>query len=231
MKLRSIAFLAVLCVTLAPAARAQPDCAQCLALCAKNNRGQNDYPDDDGPQGLGVAVRHNNPEAQAHFVEGQRNDPAFGGRDLVGALRNYREAVKLDPTNPQYRNFLAAALLRAGNAEEAIYNLRQAVRLVPNEPKYQVNLGYALHRTGDEARALVQYMRALMLDPRDVRARLYAAFAMSLLGMRDEAVLELRRVLVQEPGHEAARRALMRLDPSAVPRRPAGDMPPPVTSE
>lgn len=203
----------------APAARAQMDCAQCLAVCKKDQGGENTYPDEDEAPGIGVDVRHNDPQAKLHFLEAQRADPAFGGTDLSGALKGYRAAVRVDPTNAQYRNFLAAALMRARNPSEAIYNLEQAVHLVPNEPKYLVNLGYAHHKTGDEVRALVQYQRALMLDPRDLRARLFAGYAMTMLGLKQDAILEMKRVLAQDPSHEAARRALRKLQPPLPPQR------------
>lgn len=198
------------------AAVADIDCTQCRAICKEPRR----YPDELSPD-MGVTVRHKTPEAKAAFEEGRNNDPGLGGKDARLAVESYKKAVLLDPENSQYRNHLAAALLTAGNADEAVYNLEQAMRLVPSEPKYFVNLGYALHRKGDENRALVWYLRALVLDPRDTRARLFSGYAMEILGMQQEAVMEFRRVLQQEPSNKGAETALRRLNvPLATPPPP-----------
>ncbi len=204
-------------LSLCTAARAQIDCAQCSAVCAKDKRATRGYPDDLRPEELTARVAHKTPEAQAHFVDAQRRDPSFGGSDLDGAIRSYRQAVQVDPQNAQYRNYFAAALMQQSAYDEAVYNLVEAVKLVPAESKYVVNLGYAYHRQGDELRALVQYMRALMLDPRDVRARVFAAYALESLGLVDDAALEFKRVLAQDPKHEGAKRGLQRLRPEAPP--------------
>lgn len=219
-RMKTVLVLVVLLASTAAAtARAQIDCAQCQAVCGKSRPSSKAYPEDIRPEELSARVQHRSPEARALFVDAQRRDPSFGGSDLEGALRAYRQAVKVDPDNAQYRNYLAAALMVAGLVDEAVYNLEEAVRLVPNEAKYVVNLGYAHHRLGDETRALVHYMRALMLDPRDLRARVFAAYALETLGLVDEAVLELKKVLAQDPAHEGAKRALSRLRAGPPPTR------------
>jgi Flp pilus assembly protein TadD len=196
----------------ASTAAAQIDCAQCAAQCTQGKTAESKYPDDLRPEELSKSIKHRDPDAQAAFDEGQRRDPSFGGRDVVGAVKSYKRAVKLDPKNPQYRNYLAASLMRAGKYSEAVYNLKQAVEIVPSSAKYRVNLGYAYHKLNSEPRALVNYMRALMLDSGNVRARLFAGFAMERLGLKEDAELEFKRVLLQQPDHARARRALARVE-------------------
>jgi predicted Zn-dependent protease len=196
----------------AAGARAQIDCAQCKALCS--DAPKRAYPDEPSPESPRAAVAHKSGEAETLFVAAKRQDPAFGGTDVRAAVDGYRRAVALDPDNAQYRNHLAAGLLRAGRPDEAAYNLEAAVRLVPSEPKYIVNLGYAHHKRGDETHALLYYLRALALDPRDVRARLFTGYALELLSYPDEAALELKKVLAQDPTHDGAKKALARLDRS-----------------
>ena len=208
-------------------ANADIDCAQCKAVC-KAGVDPRRYPEELGPENPSAQPKHKSQDAEAAFVDARRKDPAFGGRDLQGALVGYRRAVKLDDDNSQYRNYLAGALMSAGLLEEAVYNLQQAVKLVPSEPKYLVNLGYAHHRGGDETHALLYYMRALMLDPRDLRARLFSGYALEILGYTDEAVLELKKVLNQDDKNEGAKRALARLGvvPAGAPADPVGNPPP-----
>ena len=216
-------FVVVLVVLLfARGALAQTiDCAQCRAVCS--GTGQK-YPDDLSPESPSNDVKHSSADAQAAFVDARRKDPAFGGRDLKGAIEGYKRAVLLDGDSSQYRNHLAGALMTSGNLDEAVYNLEQAAKLVPSEAKYLVNLGYAHHRRGDETRALVFYLRALMLDPKDVRARLFAGYALELLGYSQDAALEMRKVLAQDPKNEGAKRGLLRL---GVAQDPVGNAPPP----
>ena len=217
---RALVAAIAIAVTLASAdAAAQAiDCAQCRAVC--NNGKSKSYPVDLWPESPNSDVKHRSAEAQAAFTDGHRKDPAFGGKDLTGAITAYKRAVLIDGDSSQYRNHLAGALMASGNYEEAVYNLEHAAKLVPAEPKFLVNLGYAHHRKGDETRALIYYLRALMLDPRDVRARLFAGYALELLGYEQEAALEMRKVLNQDAKNEGARKALLRL----------GDAPDPVGS-
>lgn len=133
----------------ASSALAEIDCAQCRAVCGGDNN-QNGYPSDQAPDNSPTTILHNYPEAKVKFLDAQRRDPAFGGADLAGAVDLYRQAVKIDSGNPQYRNYLAASLLRSNNLPEAIYNLEKAVELGPNESKYLLNLGYAYHKNGQE---------------------------------------------------------------------------------
>jgi tetratricopeptide (TPR) repeat protein len=207
-------------------ARAEIDCAQCRAVCPA--KGDTHYPDDLQPEGPSKTVRHKSPENAMVFSIATKLDPAFGGKDLQGAIDEYRKAVVLDGENAQYRNYFAGALMASGNVDEAIYNLQAATRLVPSEAKYLVNLGYAFHRKGDETRALVHYMRALMLDGRDTRARLFTGYALEILGMRDDAILEFKKVLNQDRKNEGAARALARLGVAsgAGPSEPPAYLPP-----
>ena len=202
---------AAACFALPAVAHAEVDCAQCRSVCTAQRAQQRPYPEELGPEPPSSTLKHKSPEAEAAFTDARRKDPAFGGRDLRGAIASYRRAVAADPDSSQYRNHLAGALMAAGDVDDAIANLNEAVRLVPSEPKYLVNLGYAHHRRGDETRALLYYMRGLMLDPRDVRARLFSGYALEILGYNDEAILELKKVLNEDPNNEGARRALTRL--------------------
>ncbi len=225
MKTAAILLSALVCA----GAHAEIDCAQCRAVC-KAGKDPKHYPEELGPESPTTPTRHKSAEAEAAFNDARRRDPAFGGRDLRGAIAGYKRAILLDAENSQYRNHLAGALMAAGELDEAVYNLEQATKLVPSEPKFLVNLGYAHHRRGDETRALLYYLRALMLDPHDIRARLFSGYALEILGYTDEAILELKKVLNQDEQNEGARRALARLGarPPPVGQPPPPPPPPPL---
>ena len=192
----------------ASSAQAELDCAQCRAMCRANKKSS--YTEDISPK-KSTDLVHKNDDAHVLFEKAIALDPAFGGKSAEGAASFYKKAVLLDPSNAQYRNYLAAALVRSGLLDEAIYNLKQASELEPSQPKYILNLGYAYHRQGDEVLALFHYLRALALDPTSVRARVFTAHALETLGKKDEALVEFRRVLEQDPTQVAAARAVKRL--------------------
>jgi tetratricopeptide (TPR) repeat protein len=106
------------------------------------------------------------------------------GRDRAAALRQllalrlaslerweelaavYREAVRLDPNDPEANWRLGSTLLFAlGKPEEALFSLQEAVRLAPAEPQPRLALGAALNALGRHAEAVAAFEEALRLDP------------------------------------------------------------------
>ncbi len=209
----SMMTVVALAVTLfAAPARSQASsarCEQCLAACASPGP---DYPANVRPLRPPDDVHHESSRVKTLFVDARAQDPAFGGRNLDGAVAGYRGAVRLEPRNAEYRNYLAAALMRRKNYDEARYNLKKATEVAPSKAKYFVNLGYAHHKLGDEVRAMAAFLRAVALDPRNVKARLFAAHAFRALGLKDEAEAEYRRVLLVDPRNDGATKGLRSLE-------------------
>jgi protein O-GlcNAc transferase len=56
----------------------------------------------------------------------------LAANDLVGAIAQFREAVRLGPSNAQAHYQLAKALTRAGAVDEARVHLEEAQRLAPD---------------------------------------------------------------------------------------------------
>jgi Flp pilus assembly protein TadD len=67
------------------------------------------------------------------------------------AIDQYRQALQLDPNDPNVHNNLAAALLQTGETEGAIAELRLALRLNPDDRDLQANLRAALAARGSSA--------------------------------------------------------------------------------
>ena len=117
------------------------------------------------------------------LVRGREAAAAYAGLGRIDALAgrwsaslpHYAQAVRIAPTSPLYLNDYGFALLRAGNAADAVFRLRQAAELAPNDPRPRSNLVLALAANGDEAGA--RRLLATLPDPaqrREIEAELVA---------------------------------------------------------
>jgi tetratricopeptide (TPR) repeat protein len=102
----------------------------------------------------------------------------FGkGREWI-TKRNYwqatdalRQAVRLDPEQALYRQYLGLALMQTKRMHEAEEHLGEAVRLEPNTAAHHVNLG-RVYRSGRlYKKAREAFERALRIDPGNEHAR------------------------------------------------------------
>ena len=107
--------------------------------------------------------------ALAHFVRGQLLQ--WQGK-LAEAEADYKEAFKLDPTNPMFYYRRGLQQLKIGMAREAVENLRKAAQADPNNPRYYKKLGEAQSRLGDFAGAKASFERAKQFASKDPELRL-----------------------------------------------------------
>lgn len=99
------------------------------------------------------------------------------GREWI-AKRNYwqatdalRQAVRIRPSEPIYRQYLGLALMQTKRLHEAEEHLVEATRLEPDNAAHLVNLG-RIYRAGRVYRkARESFERALRIDPRNEHAR------------------------------------------------------------
>jgi len=74
----------------------------------------------------------------------QAADGFYQQKNYAAAERNYREAIKLEPSNDVYHNALANSLYGLGRYKEAESEYRLAASLKPGTAGYHENLGDAL---------------------------------------------------------------------------------------
>jgi len=99
------------------------------------------------------------------------------GREWI-SKRNYwqaadalRQAVRIKPAEPIFRQYLGLALMQTKRLHEAEEHLVEATRLEPNNAAHFVNLG-RIYRGGRlYKKAREAFERALRIDPRDEHAR------------------------------------------------------------
>jgi protein O-mannosyl-transferase len=144
----------------------------------------------------------------AHFNLG--NALLHAGR-LEDAIRQYEQAVQIDPHHQEVHNNLAFALLQAGRVNDAIAQLEQAVRISPDSADGHYNLGNAYLRAGRVQDATGQYEQAVRLNPNYVQAHVNLGFALAQRGRFDEAVEHWEAALRLDPSNQDAPRGLERV--------------------
>jgi len=127
-----------------------------------------------------------------------RSYRALGQSQL--ALEAFREAVTLDPTNFEARNYLGETLFVQGNCDQGVFELRQAANLAPDDLASVANLGIALFECGQVETALTSIEQALALDGVSIPA-LYTYLARVYLeqGRIEEAVREAQKGALLPP--------------------------------
>jgi tetratricopeptide (TPR) repeat protein len=115
--------------------------------------------------------------------------------DTAGAIRNYREALKIDPQLPGL-HFELAEILNASGTEygraEAKKEYEAALAVNRFDEKSEYKLGEIAYRQGDLKESFTHYSRAVQLQPNDADANL--GLAKALVEMKEpqkaQAVLE-----------------------------------------
>ena len=81
------------------------------------------------------------------------------------AIGEYREAMKLFPTDYATQYNLAMALHKKGDEKAAIPEFQKAIALAPSEPSFHLSLGMSLERVGRTSDAVREYRTYLEMDP------------------------------------------------------------------
>lgn len=90
--------------------------------------------------------------------------------DLDGAIREYGEAIRIEPNFAESHNNLGIALAGKGNLEGAIREFREALAINPDYPQAHNNLGVTLADMGDLDGAIREYRATLAINPTDAEA-------------------------------------------------------------
>ncbi len=100
--------------------------------------------------------------AELHFLNGKRLEGEPG--QLADVLREYEEAVRLDPEYADAQMALGLELLAGGNYARALTHFQAAERLIPEVPAVHVNLGDAYRATEAWSESQLAYRQALALQ-------------------------------------------------------------------
>jgi Flp pilus assembly protein TadD len=122
---------------------------------------------------------------------------ASGAAEQKEVLKVFRQAARVEPTDPDYHYILGLGFARAGRHLEAAAAFQEAVSLNREDPEYRFAHGAALwelHRDDDAAAA---FREALRLRPGDVATLNGLACALTRLRREPEAVALLHDAIRQ----------------------------------
>ena len=126
----------------------------------------------------------------------------------IDTVDHFRQALRIDPDNPETHNNLGNALAHKGKAEEAIKHYQIALRLRPDFAKVHNNLGVMVERLERPTEAIAYYREAVRLDPSYVDAYNNLGSVLSDHGQFEAAVAQFRKAAELDPDHAMARHNL-----------------------
>jgi tetratricopeptide (TPR) repeat protein len=105
--------------------------------------------------------------ANAYYFRGTAK---FGKSDFDGAIGDYGQALRLDPSDTDYLNSRAAAYEAKKDIDRALADYNEAIKTNPNSIYAYNNRGAAFQRKGDLARAAADYGEVTRLQPNNLDA-------------------------------------------------------------
>ena len=145
-----------------------------------------------------VPPRSLSSQALLHLRQGQE---FYDTGDLNEAIAEWRETVRLAPTNAKAHHLLGLALGDHGARDEAIGMLQVSLRLDPNNAMAHVHLARTLEANGDTQEAVAAYRKALQLVPTSsyIHDRLGHIFAAQ--GQHQAAADEWQQAIALDPDY------------------------------
>ena len=105
--------------------------------------------------------------ANAYYFRGNAK---FGKSDFDGAIGDYGQALRLDPSDTDYLNSRAAVYEAKKDIDRAMADYNEAIKTNPSSIYAYNNRGAAFQRKGDFARAAADYGEVTRLQPNNLDA-------------------------------------------------------------
>jgi arylsulfatase A-like enzyme/tetratricopeptide (TPR) repeat protein len=115
------------------------------------------------------------------------------------ALRTFKRALEVDPTNGLAWQNIGTVEMRAGNRSAAESSLRRALAIDDSLPGAHTTLGVVLADTNRKAEAVEAWKRAIALDPAEFDALYNLIVTLAGMGRRDEARTYGERYIASAP--------------------------------
>jgi tetratricopeptide (TPR) repeat protein len=120
------------------------------------------------------------------------------------AIKEYREALRLNPGNVLVLSDLGKALVKQGRPAEGIEHFRAVLRTNPNDADAYYNVGIAFAQQGQSEQAIEAYQNVLRLEPHNNQAHNNLGAVYRNQGRNEEAAGEFRSALQQNPADALA---------------------------
>jgi tetratricopeptide (TPR) repeat protein len=161
---------------------------------------------------LGTAlIRDNQPDKGQVFIEKimRRGDSAEARMmmgtthlqlaDYASAIKEFAEAVKLNPRLPTVHSFYGRALMMTGDTERAREEFLKEVENNPNDFDANLQLGILFKKEQQTDEALKYFRRALQVRAGEPNARFYIASIHVSQGKFAETLPELEKLVADAP--------------------------------
>jgi len=120
--------------------------------------------------------------------------------DWPAAEREFRAALRLNPSDAVARQWYSNFLTAAGRFDEALAEIARARSLDPLNAVIQMDAGLARYWAGDIARGEEEIRGAIEMAPHDALPRLWVSLPLLILQRYDDALAELKKARELEPG-------------------------------
>jgi tetratricopeptide (TPR) repeat protein len=136
--------------------------------------------------------------AETHYAAGQLAESAG---DTTAALRQYKQALEIDPKHRKslYRQAVCLSQLKKHN--ESVAAWRQYIDAMGGDARSYSNLGFCHELAGRIDDAESAYLKGLAKDPKSVPCRTNYGLMLARLGRTAEATLQLQAVLTPAEVH------------------------------
>jgi TolB-like protein/DNA-binding winged helix-turn-helix (wHTH) protein/Tfp pilus assembly protein PilF len=129
-------------------------------------------------------------------------------RDWVGAEREYRRALELNPNYALAHQWFAEYWMTKRNFDEALAEITRAQKLDPLSLMINTEVGWVYYFTHRQDRAIEQFRHVLVLDPNFTYAKFCLGLAYEQKGAYGEALPLLEGVVTEWQGDPGAMAAL-----------------------
>ena len=130
----------------------------------------------------------------------------YGDWDWLGADREYRRAIELNPSDAEAHRVYSGFLSEMGRQDQALGEIRTAQELEPYSAITTLSAGWAFYYARKYDRAIEQCRTVVDLDPHSMSARDCVGSAQLASGAYDQAIA-LYRTLATSSGNDPLRLA------------------------
>lgn len=123
----------------------------------------------------------------------------FGQKKYKEAYRHYRDALKINPENPDAAMGIASAEHGRANVDNAISLMNEALEKFPERIEAHFNLGTFYIDKDDMKKAEACFLKCLELEPKLVQADLHLVNVYKELNQLDKVEHHLRKVIAVNP--------------------------------
>ena len=140
-------------------------------------------------------------DAEQYFIRGNNH---FQQGQYEEAIKDYDEAIRLNPEYALAYNNRGTAKSKSGQYEEAIEDFDKVIELNPKDAVAYNNRGYAKNRLGQHEEAIKDYDEAIELNPEYAKAYCNRGYAKSALGRREAAIKDFDKAIQLNPNDAVA---------------------------